>query len=142
MGLLTGKRVFSVMALCMMVGLGVGAVGSAIGGPAGGALAGKIAPVAGRIFGLELEGLTVEDQEYEVARRLVRFAGAATQQAASTPANGASPVPAQAAVASAARKHAPGFLRGGVSSSVRPSSGQSRSGRWIRRGRKIIIMGI
>jgi hypothetical protein len=118
------------------------AMGRALGGPAGGAVAGKIAPMAGRFFGLELEGLTIEDQEYEVARRLVRFAGAAAQQAAATSADGTTPAAAQEAVASAARKHAPGFLRRGASPSGMASSGQSRSGRWIRRGRKIVLLGI
>ncbi len=45
----------------------------------------KLASAAGRMFGLELEGLSVEDREFEVARRLVRFALTATKNALSAP---------------------------------------------------------
>jgi hypothetical protein len=117
-------------------------VGMAIGGPAGGAIAGRLAPLAGRFFGLELEGLSVEDQEYEVARRLVRFAGTAAQQSAMTPAAGSAQTVAQRAVASAAQKHAPGFLRGSAVTSPVMSPIRGRSGKWIRRGRKIVILGL
>jgi hypothetical protein len=116
------------------------AVGTAIGGPAGGALAGKFAPLAGTIFGLELEGLSGEDQEYEVARHLVRFGGAAAQEAAMMPANGTAQATAQKAVALAAQRHAPGLIRAGNGSPSR-SSARAQSGRWIRRGGKIIILG-
>jgi hypothetical protein len=117
-------------------------VGMAIGGPAGGAIAGRLAPLAGRFFGLELEGLSAEDQEYEVARRMVRFAGAAAQQAAMTPAAGSAQTVAQSAVASAAKRHAPGFLRGSAASSSVLSPSRGRSGKWVRRGRKIVILGV
>lgn len=114
-------------------------IGSAIGGPAGGAIAGRIAPMASRLFGLELEGMSGEDQEFEVARRLVRFAGSAAQQANGSAPNGASPA-AQQAVVGAARQHAPGFLVGG--SAPQAGAMRRRSGRWVRRGRKIIILGL
>jgi len=117
-------------------------IGTAIGGPAGGAIAGKIAPMASRLFGLELEGLSSEDQEFEVARRLVRFAGSAAQQANGSAATGAAPAAAQQAVANAARKHAPGFLAGGAGMAPVPGTIRGRSGRWVRRGRKIIILGL
>ena len=45
-----------------------GALGSMVGGPAGGMLGGKLASMAGKYFGLELEGLSDEDQAFEVAR--------------------------------------------------------------------------
>ncbi len=66
------------------------AVGTYFGGPAGGAIGGKLASAAGGIFGLELEGMSGEDQEFEVARRFVRLAASATQKAAQAPA-GAGP---------------------------------------------------
>lgn len=116
-------------------------IGMAVGGPAGGVLAGRLAPLAGRFFGLELEGLSPEDQEYEVARRMVRFAGAAAQQAAATPGVATPQTAAKQAVALAAQKHAPGFLRGSSIASAATSSVRGRSGKWIRRGRKIIILG-
>src|SRR5262249_29905756 len=55
------------------------AVGTYFGGSGGGALGGKLASTAGQIFGLELEGMSGEDQEFEVARRFVRLAATATQ---------------------------------------------------------------
>ena len=41
----------------------------------------------GGAFGLELEGLSAEDQEFEVARRFVEFAGEAATNAAMSPPN-------------------------------------------------------
>jgi hypothetical protein len=117
------------------------AVGTAIGGPAGGALAGRLAPLAGRFFGLELEGLSPEDQEFEVARNVVRLSGAAAQQAATIPDTGSPQTTAQQAVVAAAQQHAPGFLRRPVGGSSSGPSSRGRSGRWIRRGSKIVLLG-
>jgi hypothetical protein len=50
------------------------ALGGLVGGPAGAALGGNLASSAGHMFGLELEGLSSEDREFEVARRFVRLA--------------------------------------------------------------------
>jgi uncharacterized protein (DUF697 family) len=130
-----------------------GAIGSAIGGPSGGTAGSQIATTAGQMFGLELEGLSQEDQEYEAARRFVRFAGAAAANAAGTPATASPVAAAQTAVSAAARRHAPGLLRGRRRAPIMPSrvpidadgapidaSGwQPRHGRWVRRGRQVII---
>ena len=119
------------------------AVGSYFGGSAGGAAGGKLATAAGRMFGLELEGLSGEDQEFEVARQFVRLASSATQKAAQS--GSRTPQAARGALASAARQHAPGLLSpsrlggGGISSTY--GGGHARSGRWIRRGRKLIVLG-
>jgi len=120
-------------------------LGTAIGGPAGGALGGKLASTAGQIFGLELEGLSGEDQEFEVARRFVRFAGTAANRAAAAPSQGSPEDVAKAAAADAARRWAPGLLRGGAHRPAygAPANGgvatHGRGGRWVRRGRQIII---
>ena len=58
------------------------ALGTFLGGPAGGVIGGKLASAAGNVFGLELEGLSGEDTEFEVVRRFVRFAGSAAEHAA------------------------------------------------------------
>lgn len=118
------------------------AVGGFFGGPAGAQIGAKLAPRAGRLFGLELEGLSLEDQEFEVARRMVRLAGAATKQAAMTPQTASPQATAQQAVAIAARRHAPGLLRGGTAGIPSASSVRGTSGRWIRRGRRIILFGV
>ena len=115
-----------------------GALGTFIGGPAGGAIGSKLAGAAGKMFGLELEGLSPEDQEFEVARRVVRLAGNAAKKAAVAPPS-ANPVSvAKTAVVKAAKTQAPGLIRP-LKPMVKPFMS---SGRWVRRGRKIVLMGV
>jgi hypothetical protein len=116
-----------------------GAIGGAIGGSAGGAIGSRLASGAGRLFGLELEGLSPEDQEFEVARQYVRFAGSAAQKAALTPPNVPPQEAAKTAAVAAAQQYAPGMIRGKARSTPMAAGGQRRTGRWIRRGRNIII---
>jgi hypothetical protein len=82
------------------------AIGTAFGGPAGGALGGKLASTAGGVFGLELEGLSGEDQEFEMAKAFTRFASQAVQNAAGAPPHAS----ARDAVIAAAGQYAPGLL--------------------------------
>ena len=82
-------------------------VGSSLGGTAGA----RLAAAAGDLFGLELEGLSPEDQEFEVARRFVRFAGASARNTRRSRENVPPKLAAQRAADAAARRHAPGFLR-------------------------------
>jgi hypothetical protein len=129
-------------------------VGSAIGGYFGGSSGAKIgsqvASTAGRIFGLELEGLSLEDQEYEAAKSFVQFAGTAAKKAASAPPTANPRAVAQSAVLAAARQLAPGLVSGirpttpsATAGTVCPSCGSgARSGRWMRRGNKIILFGV
>jgi hypothetical protein len=114
------------------------AIGTYFGGPAGGAIGGKLAGTAGKIFGLELEGLSQEDQEFEVARRFVRLAGSAARNAALAPAGTPPHVAAQQALAAAAQQHAPGLVGAGVGAA---GGRRKQSGRWIRRGRVIMVLG-
>lgn len=114
------------------------AVGTYFGGPAGGAIGGQLASKAGSLFGLELEGLSNEDQEYEVARQFVRLAGTATGSAASAPTGTPPQSAAKSAFASAARQFAPGL----TDPLGAAAAGGGRSGRWVRRGRKIILYGV
>jgi uncharacterized protein (DUF697 family) len=88
-----------------------GALGTLAGGPLGASIGSGLASMAGQAFGLELEGLSHEDQEFEATKRYVRFASEAVKTAAS-----ASPVSdpvtcAQAAIVTAAQRTAPGLLR-------------------------------
>jgi len=87
------------------------ALGTLVGGPAGGMLGGKLASTAGNIFGLELEGLTGEDREFEVARRFVRFARSAARNAARSRRGGNPQHTVRSAIMNAAAQHAPGLLR-------------------------------
>lgn len=118
-----------------------GALGSLIPIPGvGTALGTAVGSAAGKMFGLELEGMSEEDQEFEIARRYVRLAGDAAQEAANAPQNVPPQHAAQAAVVSAAQKHAPGLVS--APSAVGLPGQMKRSGRWIRRGRAIIILGL
>ncbi len=105
-------------------------VGTALGSAAGSA--------AGKLFGLEFEGLSGEDQEFEIARRFVRLAGAAAQHAAASPHTTDPRIVAKSALAAAAQRHAPGLMNTGLAS----TSSAGQSGRWIRRGRRIILLGV
>lgn len=114
----------------------------------GGVIGGKLASAAGNVFGLELEGLSNEDREFEVARRYVRLAGQATRNAVAAPTTADPAAVARAALASAARNIAPGLLQAGIpgiGSAPTTMGGTTyapgQSGRWFRRGRRIIIVG-
>jgi uncharacterized protein (DUF697 family) len=107
-------------------------VGTALGTALGGALS--------RSFEMEFEGMSPDQQEFEMARRFVKVAGAAARQAAIAPPTVNPLAAAKSAVLSALRTQAPGMAR--LSGSAIPSRISSGgSGRWIRRGRKIILLG-
>lgn len=120
------------------------AIGSHFGGARGGDLGAQAGNLAGRIFGLELEGMSYEDQEFQTAQRFVRLAGDAAQKAAQAPAQAPPAQAARAALAAAARTHAPGLLRPAATTAAAPASPSGRrrlSGRWVRRGNKILVLG-
>ncbi|MRV74719.1 hypothetical protein GJ700_23690 [Duganella sp. FT92W] len=74
------------------------------------------------LFGLELEGLSPEDKQFEYARQLSRFMrGAAQELAAGGDAQDA-PRRVQAALAQAARRHAPGLLHHAGRAAAPPGS--------------------
>jgi hypothetical protein len=85
---------------------------------------------AARVYGLELEGLSAEDRDFEIARQLIRFAEAAASQAANPPSALPAAAAVSAAVEGAAREFAPGLLPPGP---VIPSG--PRPGPWVRRER-------
>lgn len=128
-------------------------IGSAIGGHFGGStgarLGGQVASGIASKFGLETEGLSHEDEAYEVAKQYVRFAADAVKNAAGAPAGDPAAV-ARAAATAAARRLAPGLLPGGGGGAVagRPVAGPAgqasggRAGRWVRRGNRIILYGV
>jgi hypothetical protein len=87
-----------------------GALGTFVGGPLGGMVGSKLASMAGNAFGLEWEGMSPEDRDFEVARRYVRFATHAAKKAAAAPPHIDPVVVAKAAIVDAAKKYAPGLL--------------------------------
>jgi len=112
-----------------------GIVGSALGGSAGG----DLGTAAGRWLGsrFELEAMSQEDREFEVARAFVRTA----QDAARIAARSRQLPPGQSAtqaVATAAGRHLPGLVPLVVGGGLQ---GRRTSGRWVRQGRRIVIYG-
>jgi hypothetical protein len=142
------------------------AFGTFLGGPLGGVVGGRLASAAGQMFGLELEGLSGEDREFEVARRFVRFASTAARSAAFAPPQIDPRIVARQATLNAARTYGrglqaawgrpfaarfsrPGAWGGNVPwgdapvSNLAPSpQGLRRRGIWIRRGRRILLLGV
>jgi hypothetical protein len=89
-----------------------GALGSMVAPGVGTALGSKLGSMAGGLFELELEAMNEQEAEFEVARRYVRLASTAARNAAMAPPTAPARAVARAAVISAARRHAPGLLRG------------------------------
>jgi hypothetical protein len=114
-------------------GGGSGAGGEAVEG------AEELTPDAGRLLGLELEGLSPEDREFEVCRQLVRLASSAAQQASLAPPQANPDAVARQAITAAASDYAPGLLDQLTGS---PGPVSPRSGRWVRRGHTITLYGI
>jgi hypothetical protein len=154
------------------------AAGSALAGVTGGSrdryrkTGGKIGDALGhaakRYFRLELEGMSPEDQEFEVARQFVRFASDAIHNAVRQLGTGPAPQIARQAVVSSARQHAPGLItdrmldaariarsspatqQRGTATPARTSkpggctcgaaNGMPRAGRWEMRGNTIVLL--
>ena len=107
--------------------------GGFFGGPAGAAIGGQLGSFATRLFEVDMESIAPEEREMEVAKNFVRLATAAADQAAKAP-SGADPLKvARVAVIKAAQTHAPGL--------VRPKRCGAKTGRWIRRGNRIMVLG-
>jgi hypothetical protein len=136
-----------------------GALGAWVGGPIGAKIGSGLASMAGKAMGLELEGLSQEDREFEATKQFVRFAGETVKNALTSPPEkfGRSPREAQtaaaifgnavanakAAAAEAARLHAPGLLLPTNFNMATGGQGPHRhSGRWIRKGNTIALLGV
>jgi hypothetical protein len=109
---------------------------------AGGAAGAKAGAFVGQALGLELEGLSGEDRQFEVSRAFVRFADEVARSAAAAPRSVPPAVVASQAASAAAARHLPGLAPvvqrmqppGGP-----PTGGRPRSGRWVRRGSSIVL---
>jgi hypothetical protein len=106
--------------------------------------AGTASTRASRFFGIELEGLSPEDQEFEAARRFVQLTAEAARQAALAPAQLPPAAAARQAAAQAAKRYAPGWLSPRAHApalmAARRSSSFARAGRWVRRGPDVIVL--
>ena len=88
------------------------AVGGYFGGAPGAEAGGKLASMASNLLGLELEGLSAQEAEFEAAKGVVRMTGAAAKVAAQAPRNAPPRQVARAATQAAAQRHAPGLVTG------------------------------
>lgn len=118
------------------------ALGNYIAPGVGGQIGGQLASAAGSMFGLELEGLSHEDRDFEMAKQFVRLATDAAQTALHAPPGQSPAAIAQHAVASAAERYAPGLLEQATGGHAGPIPGGAASGRWVRKGNKLIVYGI
>jgi hypothetical protein len=101
-------------------------VGGMVGGPVGAMVGNAVgSAVNPEVFNLELEGLSNEDSEFEVAKAFVRFAGSAAKDAQENE-TGNPARDAEFSLMRAARRFAPGLLR---------RRRRNRFGRYRRRGR-------
>jgi len=125
-----------------LIPVAAGAAGTFFGGPAGGAIGSKIGSALGNALEAEFEGST-EDREFEAAKTFVQVAGKAAQQAANASPSAPPVAVAKNAVVSASRSHLKRRRRHrrGGSSYGGYASGR-RTGRWVRRGNKIILFGV
>jgi len=96
---------------------------------------------ASEIFGMELEGLSAEEAEFEVARHYVRFALEATRQLQALSQSGDGREAALSAARTAAEAYAPGLLEA-LSDEVEPDGPRFDHGRWMRRGNTIVLLGV
>jgi uncharacterized protein (DUF697 family) len=122
-------------------------IGTAVGGALGNA--------ASNLFELELEGLSAEDREFELARAYVRFAGNAARRAAQMP-NMHPGRAAQSAVVQSARRFAPGLLnrrsrqyrpryasyKSNTYNDYSEPTASQNNGTWFREGDQIILQGV
>ncbi len=116
-----------------------GALGTFVGGPIGGMIGSNLASVAGSALGLELEGLSSEDQEFEATKQFIRFAGQTVANALDADPHADPEAVAHAAAVEAARVHAPGLMNIAGSGGRGP---RRRTGRWIRHHDRIILLGV
>lgn len=117
------------------------AIGGYFGGQTGADIGGQLGSAVGGAFEQESG-----EQELEDAKTFVRMAVDAVKNAAAAPPTANPRVVAQQAVAQAAKTFLPGLAGGAAGPATSAdgggSAGRGHSGRWIRRGSKIILHGV
>lgn len=106
----------------------------------GTALGGALGTAVSKALELEFNHLEVDEAELETARRFIRIAATAARQAASSSPDLDEETAASEALLSAVQQHLPYLhLSEAGRSRIRDSGEQ---GRWVRRGRQIVVMGL
>ncbi len=98
-------------------------VGGFFGGPIGGKIGSKLGSMAANLFELEMEGMSTEDREFEMARRVVRLSTTATKRAVTTARKNPGAPPraiAANAIKQAAAQHIPRLLKPISGGTTRP----------------------
>jgi uncharacterized protein (DUF697 family) len=116
-----------------------GALGGFVGGPVGAMIGSNLASVAGSALGLELEGLSQEDREFEATKQFIRFAGETVANALQAPPAADPEAAAHMAAVEAARVHAPGLMN---IAGMGVRGHRRHTGRWVRHGDRIILYGV
>ena len=111
--------------------------------PLGGAVPGGAGSEVGAAIMSELdwEGVPEDSRDVEAAKKVIEVGGAAAQQVAALPPNAPPQAAAQALQSAAAQQG----IATDATAAEPPSSGgagPATSGRWIRRGRSIVLIGI
>jgi hypothetical protein len=122
-------------------------LGQSLGGyfsPSAGQLGSRAGLFLGSQLGLEFEGLSREDREFELSRAFVRFATDAAQQAMASPATVPPSQAALGAATAAAQRQLPGLLPliQQLTPPSRPAVTAPQAGRWVRRGNRIVLMDV
>lgn len=114
------------------------AIGNYVAPGSGGDVGRRVGSWIGTKFetGLDLEGLSPEDRELQTARAFVDFARSTARRAAATPTTTPPVVAARNAAVASARQLMPGLNSPSAQRTTRPTKG-----RWVRRGRNIVILG-
>src|SRR4029453_9030643 len=113
--------------------------GAFIGGPLGAKVGSGLASMAGKALGLELEGLSLEDQEFEGAMQFVKFAAETVKNTVSGLPAADLRLAAQTAAVTAAQQYVPGLLHLATPAAA---AGRDHAGRWIRQGGNIILVNV
>jgi len=90
---------------------------------------------AGQVLGLELEGLSPEDRDFEAAKQFVRFAGQTARNIVDSTPAGSPREHAHRAAKSAAELYAPGLA-------LEEQPGKTSAGRWVACRDRIILFGV
>ncbi|HWP01278.1 MAG TPA: hypothetical protein VNL74_11770 [Methylococcus sp.] len=119
-----------------------GALGAYFGGPLGAKIGSGLAQAAGSALGLEAEALSQEDRQFEGGKQFVRFAGETVKNALTSPVSPDPRITAQNAAVQAARVLAPGLLGAAHAPSAMRATSGAMGGRWVRRGRHIVVLNV
>jgi len=102
--------------------------------------------VLGKLLGGEMENATLQEAKLDLAKRLVRTVTDAAKDVANDPnvARNAGAT-ARAALSSALQRHVPPAVRATIAAagaSGMPSGSGQAQGRWMRRGNRIVLLGV